>query len=75
MEDSELTYSKAIEELRQILQDLQGDLEDIDQLEKKMKRARFLLHYCHKKLKDVNTSIEQIVEEMEQEAEGGNEPE
>jgi len=71
MEDNDLTYSKAIVELRQILQDLQGDLEDIDQLEKKMKRARFLLRFCHKKLKDVNTSVEQIVKEMEEEGDDG----
>ena len=67
MEDKEITYKEAIEELREILQSLQGEMDEIEQIESKMKRARFLIRFCNQKIKDVHTSVEDIVREMEEE--------
>nr|MBS0036758.1 exodeoxyribonuclease VII small subunit [Saprospiraceae bacterium] len=68
-EDNSFTYEDAIEELREILQSLQGELTNIELLEEKMKRAGVLLQFCSKKIKDIEVNIEDIISEIERETE------
>lgn len=65
-----MTYESAIEELRQIVLSLQGELSNIEELEGKMKRARLLLRFCNQKIKDINVSIDNIIREIDEESEG-----
>jgi exodeoxyribonuclease VII small subunit len=65
-DEKDMNYQQAIEELRTILQRLQGDLSDIDQLEIFMKRAEVLIKFCSAKIKDMETRLEDIIKEIEE---------
>ena len=65
-EDKDLSYQEAIEELRGILQKLQGDLSDIDQLEVLMKRAEVIIRFCSAKIKNMETRLADIIKEIEE---------
>ncbi|TVR80417.1 MAG: hypothetical protein EA409_08275 [Saprospirales bacterium] len=69
MNEHEMTYELAIEELRQIVLSLQGELNNIEELEDKMKRARILLRFCNQKIKDIKVSIDDIIREIDEESE------
>ncbi|TVQ47000.1 MAG: exodeoxyribonuclease VII small subunit [Saprospirales bacterium] len=64
-DEKDLSYQEAIEELRGILQKLQGDLSDIDQLEVLMKRAEVLIRFCSTKIKNMETRLADIIKEIE----------
>ncbi len=69
---SELTYEDAINELREILKDLQGDLSHIDDLEKKMVRAGLLIKFCTEKIKNIEVRIDDIISEIDSDSESGD---
>ena len=50
-EDNEISYSLALEELQEILNDLESDQVDIDELAKKVERANELLQQCQNRLR------------------------
>lgn len=58
-----ITYNAALEELRQIVEELQGENIDIDELAAKVRRASELIALCREKLRtaegDLNTLWEQ----------------
>lgn len=60
----DFSYQEAIDELREIVKGLQGNLEDIEQLESKMKRASVLIQFCRRKIQNVQTTIDDIVNEI-----------
>lgn len=62
---SQLTYSLAIEELNQLVQDLQGDDIDVDQLSEKVKRASFLIKFCKTKLRETDEEVKKVLEELD----------
>jgi exodeoxyribonuclease VII small subunit len=66
-EENNFSYEDAIDELREILQSLQGELTNIELLEEKMKRAGVLLKFCSKKIKDIEVNIEDIISEIDSE--------
>lgn len=52
-----LSYEKALEELETIVEELQGELVNIDELEEKTKRAAFLIDWCRDKLTGAEKQI------------------
>ena len=59
-EDSEISYSLALEELQEILAELESDQIDIDELAKKVERANELLQQCQKRLTSTQMQVEKI---------------
>ena len=61
----DLNYSKAINELEEILTKLEeGDLE-IDDLTSRVKRASELIQFCRDKLHNTQSDVEKILEDLE----------
>ncbi len=61
-EDSEISYSLALEELQEILTELESDQIDIDELAKKVERANDLLQQCQKRLTSTQMQVEKIID-------------
>lgn len=61
----ELNYSEAVIEIEEILQSIENDELDIDVLSEKIKQVSELVKYCKKKLKQTESDIQQIIEEIE----------
>ena len=61
-EDSEISYSLALEELQEILAELESDQVDIDELAKKVERANDLLQQCQKRLTSTQMQVEKIID-------------
>ena len=56
------TYESAYAELQQIVQDLQGEMVDIDDLALKIERAQELVRFCRERLRQVEAEVGKIVE-------------
>lgn len=65
MEQNEITYSKAIEELESILAAMQSDKCSIDNLSGLTSRALELLKVCKTKLHQTDTELQKILSELE----------
>ena len=52
MKKNQISFTTAFKELQEILADIQDQEVDLDQLSEKVKRARFLIDFCEKKLKE-----------------------
>lgn len=63
---SELNYESAYTELKSILTDLQNDEVTVDVLTEKVKRAKLLLEFCHKKLADVDADVQDLLSDLKQ---------
>ena len=55
-----LTYQKAIEELEEILENIQGDKVDLDELISQLKKAYELIDFCKSRIKQTEMKIEEI---------------
>jgi len=60
-----LTYSAALEELENIIQEIENEEISIDDLSVKVKRASSLLKFCKEKLRSTEGDINAILEEIE----------
>jgi len=60
-----LTYSKAIEEIEEILSEIENDEIDIDAMSKKVSRVSELLNFCKSKLTDTEKEVERIFNEID----------
>ena len=60
-----ISFKKAIEELESILNTIESGELDVDELSGKVKRASELLKLCQSKLRDTETEIDNIIEDME----------
>lgn len=58
-------FDKAFEELNRIVHDLQNEESGIDQLSKKLKRARELVRQCRTSLRDIEADISAMRDEEE----------
>ena len=63
-EENEISYSLALGELQEILNDLESDQIDIDELAKKVERANELLQQCQKRLTSTQMQVEKIIEAL-----------
>ncbi len=62
-----LSYSSALEELENIIQDIENEEINIDDLSIKVKRASVLLKFCKEKLRTTESDIQAILGNMESE--------
>ena len=63
-ENNEISYSLALEELQEIINDLESNQVDIDELAKKIERANELLQHCQKRLTSTQMQVEKIIEAL-----------
>ena len=63
------SYSEAIAEIDEILQQIETGELDVDQLAAKVKQASELLILCKSKLFSTSREIEQVLKEMEEDGE------
>lgn len=70
-------YAEALRELEAILDELDGDEVDVDVLGARVRRASQLLRLCRSRIAGARFEVEQVVTELEAEAEaaGGEDPE
>lgn len=65
----ELNYTKAFDELQQIVTDIEDGEISVDELSEKVKRASELIHICKTKLTSTEEDVNQILEELENDSE------
>lgn len=63
-----LGYAEALAELEQILDELDGDEVDVDVLGARVRRASELLRLCRDRISAARFEVEQVVGELEDEA-------
>lgn len=63
MED--LTYSKAIKEIEEILKYIESQDVDVDVLVEKVKRATKLIHFCKNKLRTAEEELHKTLQGLE----------
>jgi exodeoxyribonuclease VII small subunit len=61
-----LTYTEAMTEVEEILEQIESEELDVDDLAEKVKRVSVLLKICKDKLTKTNEQVEQILKEMEE---------
>jgi exodeoxyribonuclease VII small subunit len=65
MDEKEVTYKMAIEEIEAILKKIEKQDLDVDDLGNKLKRVNELVGICKKKLHTAAKEVEKILNEME----------
>lgn len=66
MTDDELTYSQALEELREIHARLRAEDVDVDNLLGDVQRASELLEFAQERLTSVGEQLEEVLTEFDQ---------
>lgn len=61
MKKDELTYTKAVQEIEQIVKNLEDNELNIDELSSNVKRVSVLIAYCKEKLHTTEDEIEKIL--------------
>ena len=69
MTESDIGYAEALDELEGILDELDGDEVDVDVLGARVRRAAELLRLCRERIASARFDVEQVVAELEAEAE------
>ena len=72
MSKKSMEYSKAIEELNNILSDLESESIDVDGLSGKVKRAIELIRLSKNKIKRTEMEVKNMMGELEEELSGNN---
>ncbi len=65
MTKEKISYSEAISELEKIVDDIEEENISIDILSEKVKRAAFLIQYCKNALKETDSEVKKILEELD----------
>jgi len=60
---AKFNYDKAYSELKELLEDIQAPDTSLDELSKKLKRAKELIKKCKEKLRDIEQDVEQTLDE------------
>lgn len=60
-----ITYSQALEELRQIHSRLSADDVDVDRLLEDVQRASELLEFCQKRITSVGEQLEEVLQDFD----------
>ena len=53
-----MTYESALKELQEVIEELRNDMVSVDDLTKKVKRAKELTDFCKNKLRNVGEDLE-----------------
>ncbi|MCH2224303.1 MAG: exodeoxyribonuclease VII small subunit [Crocinitomicaceae bacterium] len=67
--NKKLEYTKAFDELQQIVTDIEDGEISVDELSDKVKRASELIKICKTKLSSTEEDVNQILQELEDEKE------
>jgi exodeoxyribonuclease VII small subunit len=62
----EIPYSKAVEELESIIQEIENDETELDQMMEKVKRAAELIRYCRNKLLRTEDEVNSVLTELKE---------
>lgn len=65
--DQNLSYERALSELKEIEAELVNEAVTIDTLAEKIKRASFLIQYCKNRLRATEEEVNNIIKDMESE--------
>ncbi len=65
MSTEELTYSQALDELRQIHARLSADDVDVDRLLEDVQRAAELLDFCQRRITSVGEQLEEVLQDFD----------
>ena len=65
MKKDRLTYSSAITELEEIVNEIESGEVDVDVLTAKVKRASELIKFCKDNLRDTQKEVDKVLEGME----------
>ncbi len=66
MTKKKISYSEAIEEVQEILQQIENEELDVDDLSEKVKRVSALIKICKEKLHKTEEEVENILKEMDE---------
>ena len=64
MNEKQISYNQAFEELERILEDIKERSIDVDELSNKVKRARELIDICEKRIKQVEMEVEEVTKKF-----------
>lgn len=64
MNEKQISYNQAFEELERILEDIKERNVDVDELSKKVKRARELIDICQKRIEKVEMEVEEVTKKF-----------
>jgi exodeoxyribonuclease VII small subunit len=64
MNQENLTYKKALEELTGLVQRLENEEIPVDELASQVKRAADLIAYCQTKLSETDAEVKKILDRM-----------
>lgn len=65
MMEQTLTYDQAYKELEAIAKDIENESISVDELAVKVKRAAELIHLCEVKLKNAETEVNNIINQID----------
>ena len=65
--NEKLSYSKAYAEIEEILKGIEEEEINMDVLIEKVKRASYLIKYCKDKLKNTETEVKKVFEDIDKE--------
>lgn len=60
---AKFNYDKAFAELKELLADIQAPDTSLDELSKKLKRAKELIKKCKEKLRDIEKDVEETLKD------------
>ena len=66
MNEKQISYNEAYEELQSILEDIKERNVDVDKLAAKVKRARELINLCEERIKKAEMEIEEIIKSFQE---------
>ena len=61
MSGKQISYNKAIEELKEILENIRDQNIDVDKLATEVKRARELIDICEQGIKKAKMEVEEVI--------------
>lgn len=59
------TYAEAMAELEQIVREIESENVDVDQLARRVARAKELITYCKGRLRQTEEEVNKVLEEIE----------
>ncbi len=62
----QLTYSQALTELEEILNEIESEEINVDILAEKVKRAAYLIKFCKGKLRNTEEEVKKVLSEIEE---------
>lgn len=63
-----MTYESAFAQLNEIAGDMEDEAISVDELAAKVKLAAELISFCQQKLRNTETEVSKIIEQMQQES-------